>query len=93
MKVQKRDGREVKFDKSKIKIAVLKAFIDTDGDKTLYAKEKASDIANYIESLNKNMTVEEIQDLVEEKLMVSNRKDVARKYIIYRNDRNRIRKK
>ncbi len=93
MKVQKRDGREVKFDKSKIKIAVLKAFIDTDDGMTPYAKEKASDIANYIESLNKNMTVEEIQDLVEEKLMVSNRKDVARKYIIYRNDRNRIREK
>ena len=91
MTVQKRDGRKVKFDKDKIEIAVLKAFIDVDGEETSYAKEKAEDIANYIESLNKSMTVEEIQDQVEERLMVSNRKDVARKYIIYRNDRNRIR--
>lgn len=93
MTVQKRDGRKVKFDKEKIKIAVLKAFIDVDGEGTTYAKEKARDIANYIESLNKNMTVEEIQDQVEEKLMASNRKDVARKYIIYRNNRTSIREK
>ena len=92
MTVQKRDGRKVKFNKEKIKIAVLKAFIDVDGEETTYAKEKARDIANYIESLDKNMTVEEIQDQVEEKLMASNRKDVARKYIIYRNERNKIRK-
>ena len=93
MTVQKRDGRKVKFDKEKIKIAVLKAFIDVDGEETPYAKEKARDIANYIESLNKSMSVEEIQDQVEEKLMVSNRKDVARKYIIYRNNRTSIREK
>ncbi len=92
MTVQKRDGRKVKFDKEKIKIAVLKAFIDVDGEETAYAKEKARDIANYIESMNKSMTVEEIQDQVEERLMASNRKDVARKYIIYRNERNKIRK-
>lgn len=92
MIVQKRDGRKVKFNKEKIKIAVLKAFIDVDGEETVYAKEKAKDIANYIESLNKSITVEEIQDEVEEKLMASNRKDVARKYIIYRNERNKIRK-
>jgi len=90
--VQKRDGRKVKFDKEKIKIAVLKAFIDVDGEETAYAKEKARDIANFIEVLNKSMTVEEIQDQVEERLMASNRKDVARKYIIYRNERNKIRK-
>lgn len=93
MTVQKRDGRKVKFDKEKIKIAVLKAFIDVDGEETAYAKEKARDIANYIESMNKSMTVEEIQDQVEEKLMASNRKDVARKYIIYRNNRTAIREK
>ena len=93
MTVQKRDGRKVKFDKDKIKIAVLKAFIDVDGEETAYAKEKARDIANFIETLNKSMTVEEIQDQVEEKLMASNRKDVARKYIIYRNNRTAIREK
>ena len=93
MTVQKRDGRRVKFDKEKIKIAVLKAFIDIDGEETAYAKEKARDIANFIEALNKSMTVEEIQDQVEERLMASNRKDVARKYIIYRNNRTSIREK
>lgn len=93
MTVQKRDGRKVQFDKEKIKIAVLKAFIEVDREETDYAKEKAREIADYIECLNKNMTVEEIQDQVEEKLMASNRKDVARKYIIYRNNRTTIREK
>ena len=93
MKVTKRDGREVKFDKEKIKIAVLKAFIDVDGEETAYAKDKARDIANYIENLDKDMSVEEIQDLVEEKLMVSNRKDIAKAYIIYRNNRTKVRER
>ena len=93
MTVIKRDGRKTKFDKDKIKIAVLKAFIDVDGEETTYAKEKARDIANYIESLDKDMSVEEIQDVVEEKLMASNRKDVARVYIIYRNNRTKIRER
>ena len=91
MIVQKRDGRKVKFDKDKIKIAVLKAFIDVDGKETSYAKEKARDIANYIESLNKSMTVEEIQDQVVNKLMASIRKDVATKYIEYRYRRKLVR--
>ena len=93
MTVQKRDGRKVNFDKEKIKIAVLKAFIDVDGEETVYAKDKARDIANYIENFDRNMSVEEIQDLVEEKLMASNRKDVARAYIIYRNNRTTIRER
>ena len=88
---QKRDGRKVKFDKEKIKIAVLKAFIDVDGEETAYAKEKARDIANYIESLNKSMTVEEIQDQVVNKLMASTRKDVATKYVEYRYKRKLVR--
>lgn len=93
MKVLKRDGRKVLFNKEKIKLAVLNAFIEVDGEETQYAKDKARDIANYIESLDKNMSVEEIQNIVEDKLMNSNRKDVARSYIIYRNDRNRERQK
>ena len=93
MYVIKRDGRRVEFDKEKIKTAILKAFKDVDKEETSYAKEKARDITNYVISLDKNLTVEEIQDIVENKLMASNRKDVARSYIIYRNDRNRIREK
>ena len=91
MIVIKRDGRKVDLDKDKIKNAILKAFEEVDGDVTTYSKDKAREIANYIESLNKDMSVEEIQDIVEEKLMASNRKDVARAYIIYRNERTRLR--
>ena len=45
-KVIKRDGRKVEFDKEKIKIAILKAFIEVDGEETTYSKDKAKDIAN-----------------------------------------------
>lgn len=91
MIVIKRDGRKVEFDKSKIRQAVLKAFIEVDGEETPYAKEKAREIANYVENYSRNLSVEEIQDMVESKLMSSNRKDVAKAYVIYRNDRTRIR--
>lgn len=89
--VTKRDGRKVDFNKEKIKIAVLKAFIDVDGEETSYSKEKARDIANYIESLNKDMSVEEVQDEVVKKLMASSRKDVATKYVEYRYKRKLVR--
>ena len=91
--VKKRDGRKVKFNKEKVRVAVLKAFLDVDGEETTYAKDKAREIANYIEALNKNFDVEEIQNIVEEKLMASNRKDVAKQYIIYRNNRSIEREK
>lgn len=84
MNVIKRDGRKVPFDKEKIKLAVLKTFLEVDGENTSYSKEKARDIANYIESLNKDLNVEEIQDIVVNKLMASSRKDVATRYIEYR---------
>ena len=74
MNVVKRNGDIVTFDKNKIKIAVLKAFIEVDGEETSYAKEKAREIANHIESLNKDMNVEEVQDIVVNKLMASSRK-------------------
>lgn len=84
MNVIKRDGRKVPFEKDKIRIAVLKAFLEVDGEETSYAKEKAREIANYIESLNKEMNVEDIQDIVVNKLMASSRKDVATHYVEYR---------
>ena len=89
--ITKRDGRTVEFDKNKIKVAVIKAFIDVDGEETPYAKDKAREIANYIESLDKDMDVEEVQDEVIKKLMASTRKDVATKYVEYRYKRNLIR--
>ena len=84
MDVIKRDGRKVPFEKNKVKIAVLKAFLDIDGEETAYAKEKAREIANYVESMEKSLTVEEIQDIVVNKLMASSRKDVATHYVEYR---------
>ena len=89
--VIKRDGRKVSFDKNKIKLAILKAFLEVDGEETPYAKEKAREIANYVESLNKDLSVEEIQDIVVNKLMASSRKDVATKYIEYRYKRKLVR--
>lgn len=94
MIVIKRDGRKSEFDKNKIKNAILKAFKEVDGEESQYAKDKSRDIANYIyERTKENISVEEIQDIIEERLMSSNRKDVAKAYIIYRNDRSRIREK
>lgn len=84
MTITKRDGRKVDFDKDKIKLAVLKAFLEVDGEETQYAKEKAREIASYIESLDKDLSVEEIQDIAVNKLMASSRKDVATKYVEYR---------
>lgn len=92
MKVIKRDGRSVVFDRDKIKNAVLKAFKEVDGEITQESKNKSSDIASYIANQEKEeLSVEEIQDMVEEKLMQSRRKDVAKAFILYRNDRTRIR--
>lgn len=94
MQVIKRDGRKVKFEKNKVINAVMMAFFDVDKAETSYAKDKARDIANYIEGLGREeITVEDIQDIVEHKLMASNRKDVAKTYIIYRNERTKIREK
>ena len=95
MKVVKRDGTIVEFDKKKIKNAIVKAFIDVDGEETSVAKAKAAEIARYIESecnqRKDNLSVETIQDLVVGKLMSSSRKDVATKYVEYRYKRQLIR--
>jgi ribonucleoside-triphosphate reductase len=92
LKVIKRDGRKVDFDRNKIIKAVLAAFDEVDGEITPEAKRKATVITNHIESLNKkSMNVEDIQDIIETMLMDGKRKDVARAFVIYRNDRTRVR--
>ena len=94
MQVIKRDGRLVEFDKQKIKESVLKAFAEVDGEITPYARDKAAEIARYVENAiqeNNTYDIEAIQNIVEDKLMASNHKDVARSYIIYRNTRSRVR--
>ena len=89
-KVIKRDGREVLFDNRKIVDAILKAMNVTDeGEDIVLAAEIASVISK-IET--EKMSVEDIQDQVEMELMRSPRKEVAKKYIAYRNQRNLARK-
>ena len=90
--IKKRDGRVVEFNKNKIVNAILKAFQQVDGDISNYALDKANNIANFIENeTDQELTVEEIQDLVENGLMSTKRKDVARAYIRYRQERSRER--
>ena len=90
--VIKRDGREVAFDSEKVRSAIRKAFFAVDGEVSSYAEEKANNISRYIEELEEDtLTVEDVQDYVENGLMASKRKDVARAYISYRNDRTRMR--
>jgi len=91
--VIKRDGRKVPFDKNRIKNALSQTFKRVDGELTESSHRKIGEIANYIEKLDKEvLEVESIQNIVEEKLMASNRKDVAREYILYRDMRNRVRR-
>ncbi len=95
MQVIKRDGRKVNFDKNKIENAILKAFIAEDGDASDYATAIAVKIASNIERDLDGSTpnIEEIQDMVESYLMESERKDIARAYIKYRSERDKIRRK
>src|SRR5574344_1824189 len=88
--VIKRDGRIVLFEKRKIVDAILKAMnVTEDGEDIVLAAEIASAISK-IET--EDMSVEDIQDQVEMELMKSPRKEVAKKYIAYRNQRNLARK-
>ena len=95
IKIQKRDGRIVDFDQNKIIDAILAAFKEVDGELTDYAYIKAGNIADYIEHYskekNKTLSVEEVQDLVESGLMSTKRKDVAKAYILYRDERTKER--
>ncbi len=89
IKVVKRDGRIVDFNQEKIKNAIIKAMSET---KSGVDEELAELISiDIFTKINTNISVEEIQDIVENKLMESNRKDVAKTYIIYRHERNKKR--
>lgn len=97
MLIFKRDGSVAEFDKTKIEKAVLAAFEDVDGEITDYAKQKASNIADYVyeeaEKSPKELDVETIQDAVERGLMACKRKDVAKAFITYRYERNKARER
>lgn len=86
--VIKRDGRKVPFDQTLITKAVLAAMNEVGTVDEEYAGKIASKIAS---KCSDEISVEEIQNRVEESLMASKYKDVARAYICYRNDRNKAR--
>lgn len=89
--VKKRDNRSVQFDSSKIQKAIESACISVDGELTEADKELAKKIADSFDG-SIDTTVEDIQDKVEQKLMSSKRKDVAKAYILYRNERSKYRR-
>ena len=87
MKIIKRNGAEVPFDITKIITAVTKAS-DSVGGKSRLTREQitqiASDVTDQCHALNRAVSVEEIQDMVENKLMDIRAHDIARHYITYR---------
>ena len=93
MNVIKRDGKIEPFNIAKIIKAMESAFVEVDGKLTEVSLGKVHSIALDIEKIDKSkdLQVEEIQDIIEKKLMATNRKDVAKAYILYRAERNRIR--
>ena len=92
MKVIKRDGRAVDYDRDKIRIAITKANNDVSEDARV-SNRQIDNIIRYIESLNKKrILVEDIQDIIEKKLMEIKKFDLAKAYIIYRYNRALVRK-
>ena len=97
MKVKKRDGRIVDFNEQKIIRAILAAFESVDGYVSQYAVDKAYNISSYVsgyfeeDETNPTPDIEEIQDIIEKGLMATKRKDVAKAYVLYREERNKIR--
>ena len=87
MKIIKRNGSEVPFDITKIITAVTKAS-DSVGGKSRLTREQitqiAAEVTDQCQSLNRAVSVEEIQDMVENKLMDMKAHDIARHYITYR---------
>ena len=95
MKIIKRSGSEVTFDISKIMDAVSKANMEVVHSERL-SEEQIETISNNVESIckemNRSLSVEEIQDLVENQIMNFRAFSVARKYITYRYKRALVRK-
>ncbi len=92
MKIIKRDGREVDYDRSKIITAINKANAEVPEEEKI-SEEKIEQIVRYIEDRNKKrMLVEDIQDIIEQKLMAQGKFVLAKRYIIYRYTRELVRR-
>ena len=92
MKIVKRDGHIVDYDAEKIRVAIGKANSEVRGREKI-TKEQIEEIIKYIEELNKKrILVEDIQDIIEEKLMEFDKYQLAKTYITYRYTRELVRK-
>lgn len=93
MKLEKRDGRVVDFEVSKISRAIEKAMLETEkGLDSALALKIANKVMKECGKLSEELVhIEAIQDCVELELMNSDRKDVAKRYILYREERNKLR--
>lgn len=92
MKVIKRDGRITDYNAEKIKLAIEKANQEVSDNEKISSKE-IDKIINYIENLHKKrILVEDIQDIIEMKLMSYQKYELAKKYIVYRYTRALVRK-
>ena len=94
MEIIKRTGDVVAYDNNRIIRAIIKAMAETEkGVDERLAKKIEKRVREEVECDLFPMTVENIQDLIEDKLMISNRKDVAKRYILFRAERNNSRNK
>ena len=92
MKIIKRDGKSVEYNPEKIRVAVQKANTEVRGSDKV-SKAQIEEIITYIEQLNKSrVLVEDIQDIIEQKLMEFGKYKLAKRYITYRYTRELIRK-
>ncbi|MFR3783139.1 MAG: anaerobic ribonucleoside-triphosphate reductase [Clostridia bacterium] len=93
MKVIKRDGRAVDYDREKIRIAIDKANQEVRPRERATKEDSTKKLIQYIEELGKKrILVEDIQDIIEEKLMEVQKYELAKKYIVYRYTRALVRK-
>ena len=95
MKIIKRSGTEVPFDRRKIEIAVSKAnesVIPSERMSEIQIKRIAEDVESAALNMNRSLSVEEIQDMVEDQIMNQRAFSVARRYITYRYTRELVRK-
>ena len=92
MKIVKRDGKIVEYDSDKIRIAIGKANAEV-AENQRVSEEQIESIIKYIEGLKKKrMLVEDVQDIIEEKLMEMGKFELAKEYIVYRYTRALVRK-
>jgi len=94
MKIIKRNGSEETFDRQKIVAAITKA--NNSCEKSMLNEEQIAEIADYVEfkcnRLQRAVTVEEVQDMVEDQIMATGAFELARRYVRYRYQRSLIRK-